>query len=139
VLSNSQDQVQGVRRTGASVSSFSKTLALRCRRPQTFWQRLFKKSALLLSTIFAGEPQNWSMVSFDRSEQRAKAWGRSKAWMWRDCLRMWKIKASSGNDASPQQTSSILAIPFWCSYTVLKTKSRGKPSPTREDVGRLKP
>src|SRR5438034_8410109 len=46
---------------------------------------------------------------------------------------LWKIKASSGNDASPQQTSSLLAIPFWCSYTVLKTKSRGKPSPTRED------
>src|SRR2546430_5961839 len=56
VLSNSQDQVQGVRRTGASVSSFSQTLALRCRRPQTFWQRRFKKSALLLSSLFAGEP-----------------------------------------------------------------------------------
>ena len=29
--------------------------------------------------------------------------------------------------------SSLLAIPFWCSYTVLKTKSRGKPSPLWED------
>src|SRR5690348_3331129 len=28
--------------------------------------------------------------------------------------------------------SRLLAIPFWCSYTVLKTKSRGKPSPLWE-------
>ena len=48
----------------------------------------------------------------------------------------------SGVSRSPQawdilnhigKGSSLLAIPFWCSYTVLKTKSRGKPSPLWED------
>lgn len=48
----------------------------------------------------------------------------------------------SGVSQSPQvwdilnhigKGSSLLAIPFWCSYTVLKTKSRGKPSPLWED------
>src|SRR5579864_2141474 len=38
---------------------------------------------------------------FGNSEQRAKAWVRSKAWMGRGACVFWKIKASSGNDANP--------------------------------------
>jgi hypothetical protein len=82
------------------------------------------KSAQQEGTFLAGEPQNWSKVSFDRSEQRAKAWGKQGM----DVERLpayVEDQGSSGNDASPQQTSSLLAIPFWCSYTVLKTKSHG--------------